>query len=177
MDAADRFGTGFLSLGDDDQDQVLVDLEEGEAPPFIEVDSRDFFVLLRQHTIEGMFSDPMYGGNRGMVGWELIGWPGAQRAYSPAELTTEDAPRPPQAMSHLPGLQRNGPSGRDATDRPIGRGPVLPRSGSDESAHHPAHHSERGAEAQGVGSGRRCTPRSTSSRWAPGGPRASSPSS
>jgi gluconate 2-dehydrogenase gamma chain len=35
-----------------------------------------FFRLLRQHTIEGMFSDPLHGGNAGLIGWQLIGYPG-----------------------------------------------------------------------------------------------------
>jgi gluconate 2-dehydrogenase gamma chain len=32
--------------------------------------------MLRSHTIEGMFSDPMHGGNAGLIGWQLIGYPG-----------------------------------------------------------------------------------------------------
>jgi gluconate 2-dehydrogenase gamma chain len=35
-----------------------------------------FFRMLRAHTIEGMFSDPMHGGNAGLIGWQLIGYPG-----------------------------------------------------------------------------------------------------
>ena len=35
-----------------------------------------FFSLLRQNTIEGMFCDPMHGGNIDMVGWQLVGFPG-----------------------------------------------------------------------------------------------------
>jgi gluconate 2-dehydrogenase gamma chain len=37
--------------------------------------------LLRTHTIEGMFSDPMHGGNAGLIGWQLIGYPGPQMSY------------------------------------------------------------------------------------------------
>ena len=33
-----------------------------------------------------MFGDPMYGGNRDMVGWKLIGYPGAQRQYTPDDI-------------------------------------------------------------------------------------------
>jgi gluconate 2-dehydrogenase gamma chain len=40
-----------------------------------------FFRLLRQHTIEGMFSDPMHGGNAGLIGWQLIGYPGPLMSY------------------------------------------------------------------------------------------------
>lgn len=41
-----------------------------------------FFALLRTHTIEGMFCDPMHGGNAGMVGWQLIGFPGPRMSYT-----------------------------------------------------------------------------------------------
>jgi gluconate 2-dehydrogenase gamma chain len=40
------------------------------------IESSLFFSLLRQHTIEGMFCDPVHGGNAGMLGWQLIGFPG-----------------------------------------------------------------------------------------------------
>jgi gluconate 2-dehydrogenase gamma chain len=40
-----------------------------------------FFKMLRQHTIEGMFSDPMHGGNAGLIGWQLIGYPGPLMNY------------------------------------------------------------------------------------------------
>jgi gluconate 2-dehydrogenase gamma chain len=40
------------------------------------------FAAVREHTIEGMFCDPMYGGNRNLVGWRLVGFPGAQWGYS-----------------------------------------------------------------------------------------------
>jgi len=35
-----------------------------------------FFSLLRRNTIEGMFCDPFHGGNKDMIGWQLIGFPG-----------------------------------------------------------------------------------------------------
>ena len=44
-----------------------------------------FFDSLRNHTIEGMFSDPAHGGNRDLVGWKLLGYPGPQPSYSHAE--------------------------------------------------------------------------------------------
>jgi gluconate 2-dehydrogenase gamma chain len=41
-----------------------------------QIESTLFFSLLRQNTIEGMFCDPMHGGNVEMLGWQLIGFPG-----------------------------------------------------------------------------------------------------
>lgn len=40
-----------------------------------------FFSLLRTHVIEGMFCDPMHGGNAGMIGWQLIGFPGPRMSF------------------------------------------------------------------------------------------------
>jgi len=40
-----------------------------------------FFQMLRRHTLEGMFSDPLHGGNANMIGWQLIGYPGPRMSY------------------------------------------------------------------------------------------------
>jgi hypothetical protein len=40
-----------------------------------------FFRLLRSHTIEGMVSDPLHGGNASLIGWQLIGYPGPVMSY------------------------------------------------------------------------------------------------
>ena len=44
------------------------------------IESSLFFALLRTHTIEGMFCDPMHGGNADMVGWQMIGFPGPRQS-------------------------------------------------------------------------------------------------
>lgn len=56
---------GFDRLKEAEQDQKLAQIE-----------TTLFFLLLRQNTIEGMFCDPMHGGNIDMLGWQLIGFPG-----------------------------------------------------------------------------------------------------
>jgi len=56
---------GFDRLANAEQDARLQQIE-----------SSRFFSFLRQHTIEGMFSDPIHGGNVDMIGWQLIGFPG-----------------------------------------------------------------------------------------------------
>jgi gluconate 2-dehydrogenase gamma chain len=60
----------FASLSPADQDAKLRSIEKSH-----------FFQLLRTHTIEGMFSDPMHGGNAGLIGWQLIGYPGPLMNY------------------------------------------------------------------------------------------------
>jgi gluconate 2-dehydrogenase gamma chain len=59
--------------------------------------------MLRDHTIQGMFSDPVYRGNRDLVGWKLIGYPGSQRAYTPIDMKDEEAfkKREPQSIAML----------------------------------------------------------------------------
>lgn len=37
------------------------------------VEKSEFFELLRRHTVWGFVGSPIYGGNRGKVGWALIG--------------------------------------------------------------------------------------------------------
>jgi gluconate 2-dehydrogenase gamma chain len=56
---------GFDKLSPEEQDKKLMQIERTH-----------FFALLRQNTIEGMFSDPLHGGNVDMVGWQLVGFPG-----------------------------------------------------------------------------------------------------
>lgn len=45
------------------------------------IERTQFFALLRAHTIEGMFCDPMHGGNANLAGWKLVGFPGPQMSY------------------------------------------------------------------------------------------------
>ena len=45
------------------------------------IESSRFFALLRRNTIEGMFCDPMHGGNVDMIGWQMIGFPGPRMSY------------------------------------------------------------------------------------------------
>jgi len=42
--------------------------------------------IVREHTVEGYFCDPVYGGNRGTVGWKLVGFPGAHWGYTAEQM-------------------------------------------------------------------------------------------
>jgi hypothetical protein len=55
-----------------------------------------FLSLLFEHTIEGLYSAPEYGGNRGLVGWQDIGFPGdiQPRGYTADEVERSDGPDP-----------------------------------------------------------------------------------
>jgi hypothetical protein len=55
-----------------------------------------FLPLLFEHTIEGLYAAPEYGGNRGLVGWKDIDFPGdiQPRGYTPDEVSQSDGPDP-----------------------------------------------------------------------------------
>ncbi len=46
------------------------------------IEKTSFFQMLKTHTIEGMFCDPMHGGNADLIGWQLIGFPGPRMSYA-----------------------------------------------------------------------------------------------
>jgi gluconate 2-dehydrogenase gamma chain len=75
--ADEHRAASFAKLESADQDRWLKDLEDGK-PELPTVDAKAFFTMLLQNTQEGFWSDPIYGGNRDMVGWKLIGFPGAR---------------------------------------------------------------------------------------------------
>jgi gluconate 2-dehydrogenase gamma chain len=74
-------GGVFSKLAAEDQDKVLKGLESGEIKLDAGVDSKSFFEMLLQNTKEGYFSDPIYGGNKDMGAWKMIGFPGAHYNY------------------------------------------------------------------------------------------------
>ena len=94
-------GASFVDLSEDVQDEVVTALEDDSADGFSLPSAQGFFEMVRRHTIEGMFADPIYGGNRDFAGWRLIGYPGAYRAWTAVELRTEGARRPPQGITQL----------------------------------------------------------------------------
>jgi gluconate 2-dehydrogenase gamma chain len=70
------YGKTFDRLDEKQREEVLVGLSSGKinfenGPPV-----RIFWTTVYQTVIEGMFSDPIYGGNRNKAGWRLIGFPG-----------------------------------------------------------------------------------------------------
>jgi gluconate 2-dehydrogenase gamma chain len=73
-------GKSFCDLAPNNQDAVLEGLESGSTV-LNDVKSSEFFALLLANTQEGFFADPIYGGNRDMASWRLIGFPGARYDY------------------------------------------------------------------------------------------------
>jgi len=76
-----RFDREFTLLSDSNKDALIRDMEDGKIDGFD--NATQIFSRLRRLTLEGMFSDPYYGGNQNYAGWDLIGYPGAVMASSP----------------------------------------------------------------------------------------------
>jgi gluconate 2-dehydrogenase gamma chain len=74
-------GKKFPQLSVAEQDALLAAMEKGEAA-FATVPAAVFFAQLLANTKEGYFSDPLYGGNRGMAAWKWIGFPGARADFT-----------------------------------------------------------------------------------------------
>lgn len=70
----------FATMNADEQDSYLKTIEAG-GQDLGGVPSDAFFAHLWQCALEGFFSDPVYGGNRDMVSWRMIGFPGAYASY------------------------------------------------------------------------------------------------
>lgn len=128
--ANERFGSDFTELDEDEQDTLIQEILDGDATGFEPLTSTRFFHLMRRYTAEGLFSDPVYGGNRDFVGWRLIGYPGAQRAYLPNQIQVEGSGLDMEVwgLQHLPHFNPG---------QNVGMGEINPVSGSEE--HHPAH--------------------------------------
>jgi gluconate 2-dehydrogenase gamma chain len=74
------FGMTFAALPDARKDEVIKDLE-GDKLKLGEGSGKDFFTLILNDTQQGFFADPVYGGNKDMAAWKMIGFPGAHYDY------------------------------------------------------------------------------------------------
>jgi gluconate 2-dehydrogenase gamma chain len=91
-------GRSFAQLAPPAQDTALREIESGRAV-FDTVPARLFFSMLLQSVREGFFADPVHGGNRGLVGWKLIGFPGARADFMDWVDRDVTYPLPPVALS------------------------------------------------------------------------------
>jgi gluconate 2-dehydrogenase gamma chain len=79
-DIRHRRGTSFDQLPGQEQDAYLQAMQGGQHS-LNGVPAHTFFDSLLSLTIEGYFSDPVYGGNKDMVAWKMIGFPGAYASF------------------------------------------------------------------------------------------------
>jgi len=74
------FGKSFAELSDEQKDKAIGGLEDGSLK-LDGTDSKDFFKLILKDTQNGFLADPIYGGNKDMTSWKMIGFPGTHYDY------------------------------------------------------------------------------------------------
>jgi gluconate 2-dehydrogenase gamma chain len=106
--ALDRYcrssnGKAWVDWSADRQDDALSGLENGSVL-LQGVDGKTFFKALLKDVQEGFFADPLYGGNRDMCAWKMIGFPGAHYDYRDwVGRHNERYPHPPVGIMGRPG--------------------------------------------------------------------------
>ena len=73
-------GKRVSELSVDQLDTLLIGLEKGSTQ-LPGTSGKAFFEMLLKNTKEGFLSDPVYGGNRNMAAWRMMGFPGARYDY------------------------------------------------------------------------------------------------
>jgi hypothetical protein len=110
--ARSTHNAAFADLGPEVRDELLTAMENGTAEAPIKgagqaeapikgagqaagfPNARPFFNRVRRLTLEGMFSDPYYGGNKNFAGWDLIRYPGPRLAVAPEDQKMSSPPKP-----------------------------------------------------------------------------------
>jgi gluconate 2-dehydrogenase gamma chain len=100
--SSSKYGSAFASLTAAQQDAVLSDMEIGRATGFVP-NSQAFFELIREHTLQGMFGDPYYGGNANFAGWDLVGYPGLKLVWSAQDQRINvNVPKSHKSVADIP---------------------------------------------------------------------------
>ena len=100
-------GRNFVQLNGDEKDKLLGGMEKGDVK-FDNFSSRMLFNAVYANTMEGFFADPIYGGNRDMAGWKLIGFPGVRYDFRDVMAKPNQAyTQPPVAMQGRPAWGEN----------------------------------------------------------------------
>jgi gluconate 2-dehydrogenase gamma chain len=70
------FGKTFDRCPAQDKETFLKDLSAGKITFEGGLPGRAFFTMFYDNAMEGLFADPIYGGNKDKAGWKMIGFPG-----------------------------------------------------------------------------------------------------
>jgi gluconate 2-dehydrogenase alpha chain len=113
-----RFQASFVEADSRQQQELIAALENGSVSQFRAVDPRSFFLLARSHLQEGLFCDPIHGGNQDKTGWRFLGHPGVWLENSGEEnLSSMPVNKDGQIQSladlNLTGRKRRYPKGYD----------------------------------------------------------------
>ena len=85
-----KYDEVFAELSETEQDDILTNISQNsqEASQYL-ASPGGFFGTLRTHTRQGMFGDPVFGGNRDKSGWKLLGHPGVVFSRSISEMACD----------------------------------------------------------------------------------------
>jgi gluconate 2-dehydrogenase gamma chain len=109
--ARESRGRSFSALDAKNQDAVLTELEKTDP---------GFFNLVRQHTLQGTFCDPYYGGNADFVGWDLLAYPGIRMFVSEQDEAKNAHPTPVRKSAYdLPMFDRHNAGIADRMSAPV----------------------------------------------------------
>ncbi len=94
------YGKEFDRLAPAERISALKAMEDGKAE-FTGLGARPFFQQLLSITMEGFFSDPIYGGNRDKASWKMLGFPGLPATYAGKfdEYRSKRYTAPPQSIA------------------------------------------------------------------------------
>jgi gluconate 2-dehydrogenase gamma chain len=81
----------FAQLAAAQQDDVIRALEQNKATGFDWPSAPLFFNTVRTHVMEGLFADPVYGGNKNFEGWRQISFPGGQPFFTQQDMQSREA--------------------------------------------------------------------------------------
>src|SRR5699024_4194769 len=87
----------FFDLDGDNQDDILKNFESGDVD-IKGMRSDTFFELLRHTTLEGVYADPAYGGNKDMQAWEMIEYPGPRMGWVDEVENDDFLSKAPQSL-------------------------------------------------------------------------------
>ena len=93
------YGKPFDRLDEKQREDVLVGLSTGKVTFEGGLPARVFWTTVYQTVMEGMFSDPIYGGNRDKAGWKMIGFPGVIEVNRENVAKYLDKPFPTNPLS------------------------------------------------------------------------------
>ncbi|GIO65684.1 gluconate 2-dehydrogenase subunit 3 family protein [Paenibacillus sp. JTLBN-2024] len=97
-----KYQKKFKDLAPEEQDAVLKAFETDEVK-LTTISASGFFKTLFSATMEGVYADPLYGGNNNMNGWKLKNYPGNQMSYAKIIEQDQFAKMPPVSLKeHLP---------------------------------------------------------------------------
>jgi gluconate 2-dehydrogenase gamma chain len=81
------YSADYAECNPEQRVQVLEQLEVGTLDGNKDAWVTGFFFVLWVHTVEGYLCDPAYGGNKNLVGWRAVGFPGAHHGFTAEQQT------------------------------------------------------------------------------------------